>query len=286
MMYKLNIGVGFSVLQLYYLPHNCKSFLIDIVNQHKIILSEKIINYYINETDELYKDVMRTFIDSIVYSDETHKYYISTDEKNITARDEMIMFVNNNPMKILFSEKREFEKYNLKGIRLVTPRQMLDRDKTPLLKYSFPLSNYYVGIDENCDAYAAWFGHLFEHEKHIEIQDKYIMSPKGIDCLKKYYFPHIEKGCKVDIYCEVTDDNMKKDICDMLSDDFFVDWDISVYTCRHMHDRYIQLHQIQISVGAGLDFLHLSGKTKKPCTINITNYSTRLPIPEIVECVV
>lgn len=285
-MYKLNIGVGFSVLQLYYLPHNDKSFLIDIVNQHKIILSEKIIKYYINETDELYQDVMQTFFDSILYSDETHKCYKSIADKNITAKDEIIMFVKNNPMKILFSDEEEFEKYNLKGIRMVTPKQMIDRDKTPLLKYSFPVSNYYVGIDEDCDVYATWFGHLFEHEKSIEIQDKYIMSPKGVACLKKYYFPNIDKGSKVDIYCEVADDSAKRDICDMLANDFFDDWDISVYACRHMHDRYIQLNQIQISVGAGLDFLHLSGKTKKPCTLNITNYTTRLPLPEIVECIV
>ena len=54
---------------------------------------------------------------------------------------------------------------------------------------------------------------------------------------------------------------------------------------QNMHDRYIQFEGLQIFIGAGLDFLHLSGKTKKACTINITNYKDRLPLPEVIECV-
>lgn len=285
-MYKLNIGVGFSVLQLYYLPHNNKSYLMDVIGQHRVILSEKIINYYTEEADELFKEAVETYIDSIAYADDTHVYYNSSMDDEISARDEMIMFVEQNPMKILFSEIEEFKTYNTKKVKIVTPEQMLNREKTALYKYSFPLSNYYVGIDENCEAYATWFGHLFEGEPHIEIQDKFIMSSKGIECLKKYYFPHIPKGSVVDIYCEIIEGVTKQDICNQLEDSFFYDWDIHVYSCRHMHDRYIQFDGIQISVGAGLDFLHLSGKTKKACTINITNYKDGLPLPEIIECVV
>lgn len=285
-MYKLNMGVGFSVLQLYYLPHNNKSFLIDVICQHRVILSEKIINYYMDEADELFKEAIETYIDSISYTNDTHVFYNSSLDEGVSAKDEIIMFVEKNPMKILFSESEEFASYNIKKIKMVTPEQMLNREKTALLKYTFPLSNYYVGIDENCEAYATWFGHLFENENHIEIQDKYIMSSKGIDCLKKYYLPHIEKGSMVDIYCEIIEGVSKQDIYNTLSDSFFDDWDIHVYSCKHMHDRYIQFDGMQISVGAGLDFLHMSGKTKKPCTLNFTNYNDRLPLPEIIECIV
>lgn len=285
-MYKLNIGVGFSVLQLYYLPHNSKSYLIDIIGQHRVILSEKIINYYMEEADEMFKEVIETYIDSIVYTVDTHVYYPSSFDDEISAKKEMIMFVAQNPMKVLFTEIDEFKSYNLKKIKIVTPEQMLNREKTSLFKYSFPISNYYVGIDENCAAYATWFGHLFEGEKLIEIQDKFIMSSKGIECLKKYYLPYIEKNSLVNIYCEMTCGITKQDINSQLSDPFFDDWNIHVYSCKHMHDRYIQFEGIQISIGAGLDFLHLSGKTKKACTINITNYKDGFPLPEIIECII
>ena len=285
-MYKINMGVGFSVLQLYYLPHNNKSYLMDVIGQHRVILSEKIINYYMDEADELYKEAIETYIDSIAYADDTHIFYSSTEDEKISARDEMIIFVEQNPMKILFSEVDEFKTYNTKKIKVVTPEQMINREKTALYKFSFPLSNYYARIDESCEAYATLFGHLFEGETNIEIQDKFIMSQKGIECLKKYYFPHIPKGITVDIYCELIDGVTKHDVCNQLADSFFDDWDIHVYSCKHMHDRYIQFDGLQISIGAGLDFLHLSGKTKKACTINITNYKDRLPLPEVIECVI
>ncbi len=285
-MYKINMGVGFSVLQLYYLPHNNKSYLMDVIGQHRVILSEKIINYYMDEADELYKEAIETYIDSIAYADDTHLFYRSTEDEKITARDEMIIFVEQNPMKILFSEVDEFKTYNTKNVKVVTPEQMINREKTTLYKFSFPLSNYYARIDESCEAYATWFGHLFEGETNIEIQDKFIMSQKGIECLKKYYFPHIPKGITVDIYCELIDGVTKHDVCNQLADSFFDDWNIHVYSCKHMHDRYIQFDGLQISIGAGLDFLHLSGKTKKACTINITNYKDRLPLPEVIECVI
>lgn len=280
------MGVGFSVLQLYYLPHNKKSYLMDVIGQHRVILSEKIINYYMDEAEEVYKEAIETYIDSIAYADDTHVYYNSTVDEKISAKDEMIMFVERNPMKILFSEIDEFKAHNTKKVKIVTPKQMLNRENTPLYKYSFPLSNYYAGVDETCEVYATWFGHLFEGETNIEIQDKFIMSQKGIECLKKYYLPYIPKGITVDIYCEMIDGVTKQDVCSRLKDSFFEDWDIHVYSCRHMHDRYIQLDGLQISVGAGLDFLHLSGKTKKACTINITNFKDRLPLPEIIECII
>lgn len=285
-MYKLNMGIGFSVLQLYYLPHNNKSYLMDVISQHRVILSKKIIDYYIDEADEIYKEAIETYIDSIAYADDTHIFYNSTEDENLSAKDEMILFVEQNPMKILFTEIYEFAAYNTKKLKVVTPEQMLKREKTSLFRYSFPLSNYYAGIDETCESYAKWFGHLFEGETCIEIQDKFIMSQKGIECLKKYYFPYIPKGISVDIYCEMIDGVTKHDVCNQMSDAFFDDWNVHVYSCRHMHDRYIQFDGLQISIGAGLDFLHLSGKTKKACTINITNYKDRLPLPEVIECVI
>lgn len=36
------------------------------------------------------------------------------------------------------------------------------------------------------------------------------------------------------------------------------------YSCKNMQYRYIQFDEIQVSIGIGFDFLHLSiGKTKK-----------------------
>lgn len=279
-MYKLNIGVGFSVLQFYYLPHSSKSFLIDIIEQHRIILSDKIIHYYIEKADDLYKDVIETYLDSIIYTDDTHVYYEEQSEE-INAIEEMILLVEKNPMKIILGEQDEFSPYNTRKIKLITSQQIIDKEPTAIYRYSFPITNHYIGYNERCESYAVWFGHLFENEKVIEIQDKYILTNNGIKCFKKYYLPYMEKGAEINIYCETVDTCTEAGIVAELSDAFYEDWNIHVFACYGMHDRYIQLSNIQISIGAGLDFLHLSGLTKKACTLNITNNKNKFPLPNV-----
>ena len=54
-----------------------------------------------------------------------------------------------------------------------------------------------------------------------------------------------------------------KDVMEPVSYTHLADWIVHVFVCSRMHDRYIQLSTVQISIGAGLDFLHLSGQTQK-----------------------
>lgn len=281
-MYKLDIGVGFSILKFYYLPHNDMSFLIDIIQQHRIILSKKIIQYYIEKTDDLYKDIIVTYLDSILYTDATHVFYDEQTE-DILAIEEMIMLVEKNPMKIILGEHEEFSAYNIRKIELITSQQIIDKELNTIYKYSFPITNHYIGRNEKCELYAEWFGHLFEGESQIEIQDKYILTRNGIECLRKYYFPYIAKGTEINIYCETVNSCTETDILTELSDAFYADWDIHVFTCRGMHDRYIQLSTVQISIGAGLDFLHQSGYTRKACTLNITKNRIKFPLPTVIK---
>ncbi|MBS5484029.1 MAG: hypothetical protein KHX37_04280, partial [Eubacterium sp.] len=55
----------------------------------------------------------------------------------------------------------------------------------------------------------------------------------------------------------------------------------SIYICTGMHDRYILFGKYQMSIGAGLDFLHCSGVTQRACTINITYGEKKIPLPDI-----
>ena len=278
-MYKLNFGVGFSIFKLAYLPYNEKTFIIDIIKQHRLILSDKIISYYIEMAGEENSDIVETFLDTLIYNDETHIYYKS--ENNISAKEELIEFVKQNPMKVLVSEKDEFQDFTLNKINLINSKDIIEKKVNVLFKYSFPIVNYYVGVGEICEGYATWFGHLFENEDVIQIVDKYILTERGVSILKKYYFPKIQHNTAIEIYSECLgecDDNMIKK---MFQDAYFNQWDISIYICRGMHDRYILFGKYQMSIGAGLDFLHYSGVTKKACTINITCGEKKIPLPYI-----
>lgn len=73
-MYKLNLGVGFSIFKLVYLPYNDKTFILEIIKQHKLILSDKIINYYLEMAGEENSDIVESFLDALIYNDESHVY--------------------------------------------------------------------------------------------------------------------------------------------------------------------------------------------------------------------
>ena len=123
-MYKLNLGVGFSIFKLAYLPYNEKTFIIDIIKQHRLILSDKIISYYIEMAGEENSDIVETFLDTLIYNDETHIYYKS--ENNISAKEELIEFVKQNPMKVLVSEKDEFQDFTLNKSNLINSKDIIE----------------------------------------------------------------------------------------------------------------------------------------------------------------
>lgn len=196
-MYKLNLGVGFSIFKLVYLPYNDKTFILEIIKQHKLILSDKIINYYLEMAGEENSDIVESFLDALIYNDESHVYYKTNSE--ISAKDELIRLVEQNPMRVLVAEDEEFKDFTINKIKLISSKDIVEKKVNSLFRYSFPIVNYYVDVGEKCESYARWFGHLFG----------------------KY----------------------------------------------------------QMSIGAGLDFLHISGTTKKACIINITYGEKKIPLP-------
>ena len=278
-MYKLNLGVGFSIFKLVYLPYNDKTFILEIIKQHKLILSDKIINYYLEMAGEENSDIVESFLDALIYNDESHVYYKTNSE--ISAKDELIRLVEQNPMRVLVAEDEEFKDFTINKIKLISSKDIVEKKVNSLFRYSFPIVNYYVDVGEKCESYARWFGHLFENENVIQIIDKYILTKKGIDVLKKYYFPLIQKDTAVEIYSECLDEYDENMIINMFQDIYFTQWNISIYICTGMHDRYILFGKYQMSIGAGLDFLHISGTTKKACIINITYGEKKIPLPRV-----
>jgi hypothetical protein len=278
-MYKLNLGVGFSIFKLVYLPYNDKTFILEIIKQHKLILSDKIINYYLEMAGEENSDIVESFLDALIYNDESHVYYKTNSE--ISAKDELIRLVEQNPMRVLVAEDEEFKDFTINKIKLISSKDIVEKKVNSLFRYSFPIVNYYVDVGEKCESYARWFGHLFENENVIQIIDKYILTKKGIDVLKKYYFPVIQNDTAVEIYSECLDEYDENMIINMFQDIYFTQWNISIYICTGMHDRYILFGKYQMSIGAGLDFLHISGTTKKACIINITYGEKKIPLPRV-----
>ena len=124
-MYKLNLGVGFSIFKLVYLPYNEKTFIIDIIKQHRFILSDKIIGYYEEMAGEENLDIVETFLDTLIYNDEAHIYY--KNQSDISAKDEIIMLVEQNPMKVLVAENEEFQHLTINKIKLINSKDIIEK---------------------------------------------------------------------------------------------------------------------------------------------------------------
>lgn len=108
-MYKLDVGLGFSIIKSAYESFDI-GILIDVIGQHRVILTENIIKYYFEGIDptSILKSHIDAFIADLAYAGEGSVYY-STDEVFSDAREEIVACVMKAPMKILLSDKSEFD---------------------------------------------------------------------------------------------------------------------------------------------------------------------------------
>ncbi len=269
-MYNLTVGLGSSIIGSIMNPFDDAN-LYPKIKQHRVILSSSLIEYYLSTVPERYRDQLELYFDSIAYNEETSMSF--KDIPELDARQNLISFVDKVPMKVLVSQKEEFDSYKLGKVKITTPESIRNNENNAFNRYTFPIVNHVAKASEKCDFYAAWFGHLFENEKNITIIDRYLLAANGRESFEKYYLPRISSGSRIDIYCsfEDSDFSSENEIKDLIKKEY-ANWNVHVFLCadREFHDRFIILNDIQISLGVGLSFLHPSGSIIKNCTINIS----------------
>ena len=279
-MYKLSVGVGYSMFKMSLEnPLLDKVGFINKLEQHRIILSPAIINYYKESLPE-YEEQIDGFIDSVIYSEASSHTFPDSNETD--AKQNIIDLVKQVPMKTLVSQKEEFEGYSLSKISFVTPDDIIERTNKAFNRYTFPIANLMAKDGDNCESYSKWFGHLFENEERITFLDPYFFDEKTLESFQKYYLPYIKEGTTITIYCnnQFTDSLINNYVKNELSK-----WNVQVFLSTSMHDRFILLSDAQISIGVGLNFLHVKGIVRKNCTISVTR-DLVVPLPEnsILKC--
>lgn len=282
-MYKLKIGVGYSIFDEKLNPFAGHQDLIPMIRQHRIMLSEAVIEYYQAKIPEEFSDFFMTFLDSIMTDDESSCFFVDDPDKD--ARQNLIKAVKQTPMRTLITYKEEFGQYNLSGVEVVTPESISNHDDNAFNRYTFPIVNHVAKEGSNCELYASWLEHLFEGEDRIKIIDPYIFSGNGRRSLNKYYLSKIQEGAEIDIYCELykSDYQSESEMLSAIRNDYSK-WNIHVHLCEFMHDRYILLSSAQISFGAGLDFLNCRGRIRKNCTISVTT-DREIPMPTVLKTI-
>lgn len=274
-MYRLSVGVGYSMFKLRI--ENPFSDALDFFNkikQHRMILSPSIVRYYLENAPDAYSDILMTFIDDISNNDESS---ISFPDSNIDdAKQNIIDLVKLVPMRVLVSEAEEFKGYSLTKINLTTPESIVEHKNNAFNRYTFPIANMIATKGENCEVFSKWFGHLFENEDTITMIDSYFFNEDTFESFKIYYLPFIMRGANIVVYCA---NQYSSELIETKVNEELSNWNVSVYLSTSLHDRFILLSDLQISIGVGLNFMNPQGVVRKDCSISVTN-DRIVPLPD------
>ena len=255
--------------------------IIKAVEQQNIVLSDLIIDYYKNSLK--CPEIVDLFITAI--GNQNKAKYITTKRQHHDGIEQLLYFVEQQDLKILIGEKNDIRPYKSKNVNLVQPSKIAAGKETAISNYVFPV-NIHICEGYSNEKIAKWFFHLFKDEKKIDIQDKFIFKEEGLYSLKNYYLPNISEKTEINIYGMQTYNTSDEDIESFIHEKMFDDYNINIYLCSQMkHDRYIELNDLRINIGAGLDIFGSSGTVSysKECDIDVIriNDSSRLTKPRI-----
>lgn len=250
-MIKLNITLGNTIFSLLYLPYsNDAGIVMPKIFQHRIVLSEKLISYYVEFASKNgYRDLCQARIQDLVQSVNRCKFENVCDEDDVVK--EMINLAMKQPMKILVAEKTEIKKANSK-VNLLDCKQILENVNCILNLYCIPVTSRYVEPKKNVKSYTKWLKNWLSDEKDLIIRDNYLLTDHGLESFNTYYLPSIEKGAHITIH---TCHDVEQKYIDEFDKEKYDDYQINIYKCDSMHERVIILKELQIVIGKGLDFL-------------------------------
>ena len=289
-MYKLDVGLGYSIIKHAYESLDI-GILNDVIGQHRVILSENIVKYYLNkiEPTSIWKPYIEAYINTIANVGARSVYY-SIDDSFSDTREEIVSCVMKAPMKILVSDETEFEGIKLKNINLTTSENIKSKDfKYVFNRYVLPVTKV-AKQGDSCNPYIKWLENLFKNESSITIVDPYLMGEGNLRSFIVSILPSIPQTAEVEIYCSLEKSKMDKDKSVDYSKaaersiQFINEKEnrkITIHWCRDsaMHDRFIILSNCEIEITGGLRALNKDKEFFKECRFSITKEKQRsLPL--------
>lgn len=250
-MIKLNLTLGNTFFEHFYLNYS-EEFgpILPIISQHRIVMSERLIDYYLNCADKIgMKSLCESFIQNRVTSGEMSSFAV--DCKKDTIVEELLAIAEKQPMKVLLAEKSEVKKAG-KGINLYSLAD-IEKTKWCVLKlYSIPVTSRYVPQKKDVEPYKRWLQNWMKGEKKVIIRDKYLLEDAGMLTFKKHFLPLFEDGIEIEIH---TDSIVTDSVLDEFDKADYNKAKISVFLCEKMHERVLIFESFQIVIGKGLLFL-------------------------------
>ena len=265
-MIKLNITLGNSFFsQFYNIYTDMYGAILPKIRQHRIVLSKKLIDYYVRCAEENgCKDACTTFIQKISLTDQNSIFVQDYDA--VTIEEGLSEIAMTQPKKILCAEKEEVKKAR-RGVNLLRGDDIINNSNCIFNLYCIPITARYVEADKPVASYVSWLGNWIKGESKLIIRDKYLLTDRGLKSFKKFFLPNIDSGAQISIH---TDTLVEQRFLDEFSKSDYAQYDIRIYKCSHMHERVIILKECQIVIGKGIDFLQSGSNLTDECFITIS----------------
>lgn len=249
-MIEIRLTLGNSFFEKFYCQYNDEfAETLHKVFQHRIILTEKIIAYYMKCAKENnVSSLCQSYIQDLVTSKK--RSVIENDLSAANIIEEMISIARNHDMKILLAEKSEI-KNNPRDINLYRNKDICEKDNCILNLYSLPVVSRYVPHKDQSERYRSWLRNWLVGEKKIILRDKYLLKPEGLEKLRKEYLQLFDQEASIEIH---TDEDVNVDVLQQFDLPEYISYDITVFKCHKMHERVIVLNEFQIVIGKGLSF--------------------------------
>ena len=268
-MHQLNIGVGWSAMRLRFIPRTSDSKLWDRLDQHTIVLSEKIRDYYntMAEKEGLDPYVISYYLQELPFTENASVEAID----GLTLKDTYGSFFRKKQYHevAMIYESGEPIKCSKQSCRNQYSISEALEDKDGILAlYSTPAC---VAIKKgiNGGRYISWIMNLLAGEHEVNYIDKNIISnDQTYGCLKKYYIPRLKRGCIANIHTQKDDlrEDRIRELMELAQDGGI---SVHIYLYIDMHDRYITTYDKEIEIGFGLGFLYDNDKVIKNTKVKV-----------------
>lgn len=285
-MYKIDVGLGFSIIKDAYESYN-KGILVNKIGQHRVILNDNIIDYYMCSASECNMlPVVTTYIQSIV-GDHTKVVFYPRDNECSDPKEELIACVLKTPLKILISDTEEFAGYKTKKIDITTRENIEKHDFSHKFNwYVFPLSRIVKKTDD-CNNYITWLRRLFTNEERITIVDPFLLAKVNLRIFIDSLLPTISNDTEIRIYSAIDKSRYKyrDNISGEMKDaDYHLEAEriiqdlndnhnrkITICWCNYsnMHDRFIVLPNIEIELTNSFNLLQKDQTFDQTCRFSV-----------------
>lgn len=270
-MLRLNIGAGWSAIKNYFLPYSEETIICDMIDQHSLILGDRIVSYYSDcvKANGINVDMFKQFIAGKSYSSKSCSIKGCTQDDVGTALKYAFKKIGKDCI-LLCSDDDGIQISPTHCNYMYSVRDVVHDPDNYLKSHCVPY-NVHLVKDEDATKFLDILKHIICKEKTVNLIDPYLLD--DYELVENYLFPMLSGGTILNIHIAETELNERK-IKQFAKDMDGHNISYNFYLYSEMHDRYITTGSIKVSIGHGLGFVNRRKKARWTTDISIFRKNT------------